>query len=111
MAVAMPQWTVGARMKEARRNKKISILFMAEHLQAKGFKASEDTVRSWEQNRHQPTNMLDILAEWASLTDVTVEWLATGSDLRRYLDPVALPDGQLELAFVGRPVVTLVTEG
>ena len=69
----MPEWTMGARMKDARRMRGLKITDMMAV-----FDVSEPTIRSWEQNLRQPRDLKRVLEKWAELTGVTAAWLLTG---------------------------------
>ena len=66
----MPK-NVGEVLKNARKQAEISVKDVSEFLTRKGFRASENTVYSWENNNSQPTpDALLLLCEYYGIKDV-----------------------------------------
>lgn len=94
----IPQWSLGERLAEARRDAGLDQENMAELLGV-----SRAAVSLWEQDRTQPRNYMRTMERWAEVTNVPVDWLlglrSSSWNGRR----PGQPDDQLRFDYVPDP--------
>lgn len=83
---AVPEWTLGDRLRKARRYAGLSQQEMADALNV-----PVNRLGNWEAGYNQPRSVVDIVNRWAEVTHVDVSWLL-GIKTRWFADsPVQEP--------------------
>lgn len=68
--LAVPEWTLGDRLRKAREYAQIDRDEMAQRLHV-----TPGAISHWEGDRRRPADLLDVLHKWANETRVPVQWL------------------------------------
>jgi transcriptional regulator with XRE-family HTH domain len=80
----IPVWTLGERMKKARKDRGLNATEMAEALRdalahLPKFKCKDgNTISAWETDAREPELLIPTLRAWAQICDVDEGWLITG---------------------------------
>lgn len=80
-----PAFTRGDRMRKSRKLAGLSQTEMGEQLAGfnGGRPVKHSTIAAWEEERNQPRKQMEVMAEWATITNVSLAWLlglASGGD-------------------------------
>jgi transcriptional regulator with XRE-family HTH domain len=79
----LPVWTLGERLRKARRRAGLEQADMAKH-----FGVSQVAISRWESDQAQPRDLLTVVRGWAELTNAPLGWLLdTDAENVRYDAP------------------------
>ena len=101
-AHAIPEWSLGDRMKKARTNAGLTRPEIRDRLLERGFSASVSTISAWETDTSRPQDLLGVIDAWSDLTGASQGWvLGVEGHLPPYFTPQLIQGqaGQLEMDF------------
>lgn len=94
-----PTWTLGDRIRKARRWARLTTKELAAELTKRGYPSSAARVGAWENLNRHPRGFYETLKVIAEVCNVPYDWLVSGGSPTSFVDLrlVELPPGQMVL--------------